>query len=236
MVDTLSAPVEASEPYLQRHYATMISYRQFATRVKLDYTSGGQAISFTAVVRLYVDSLVWLSLQGPFSIEGVRILVTKDSINMINKLSGEYLSQSISYLQQLLPIATDINTLQYFILGYHLPTAAAKPVYRGLEDSLCVIQSQSPAYRYTSWLAPQNYTMTKSLLIDQRQSRQMNLTFEHYILEQNRPFSSERSITIRQGNRVLGLSLSYGRVKIDEPLAFPFEIQPGMKRVEEIKF
>jgi hypothetical protein len=233
--DTVSAAYNA-DPYLQKHLATQIAYQTFASRVKVAYNDGDQSQNFTAVVRMRRDSAVWLSLQGPFGIEGARILITKDTIKIINKLSGEYLCQPISYLQRILPIDPDLGLFQQFILGYYLPLRGAETRYMGMEDSLHRIQSGSARIRYQAQLSPQNYTLVKSLLTDLMLGQQMSLTFEGYNEEVGKPFSLERSIDIKQNIKTIKLQLSYTKIRVNEAMAFPFEVDPGMRQVDAIRF
>jgi hypothetical protein len=182
------------------------------------------------------DSALWISLQGPFGIEGGRILVTRDSIFVVNKLSNEYLRQPISYLSRVLPLQTNLPELQDFIMGVYLLLSHAMPDYRGMEDSLHIIRAESPQFLYQSALYPQNYTLAKSVLTDKMLSQQMSITFTGYSQEQGRPFSSERSIDIRQGSKNLNLHLVFTKIKVNEVLNFPFEIGAGMKEVSTIRF
>jgi len=73
-------------------------------------------------------------------------------------------------------------------------------------------------------------------LTDKMQGQQMNLTFEGYQQEQGKPFSNERSIDIRKGDKKLKLHLVFTKIKVNEVLSFPFEIGPGMSPVDRIRF
>ena len=221
---------------IQKSRENKLNYDWFSSRIKVEYNDNNLSQDFTAAVRMRRDSLLWISLQGPFGIEGGRILVTRDSIFMINKLSGEYMRQPISYLAKLMPVQTNLTQLQDFLLGYYLLFAGSTPEYRGFQDSFHVLQSESPQFRYQTRLFPQNYTLAKSVLTDKMLSQQMNITFEGYSNEQGRPFSNERNIDIKQGNKGISLHLVFTKIKINEVLNFPFEIDPALKEVDSIRF
>lgn len=221
---------------IQKVNTNRITYDWFGTRIKVEYSDGNQSMDFTAVVRMRRDSTLWISLQGPFGIEGARILISRDTIRMVNKLNNEYLCQPISYLSSVLPMQTDMTLLQDFILGYYMQFAGVPTEYRGLEDSLHLLQSESAQMRYRAHINPQNYTLAKTLLTDKMVKQEMRITFDGYSAEQGHPFSAERNIDLKQGNKVFTLHLSYTKVKVNEPLAFPFDVDPSMKRVDKIGF
>jgi hypothetical protein len=214
----------------------MIDYDWFSSRIKVEYSDNTISQDFTAVVRMRRDSMMWISLQGPFGIEGGRILVTRDSIFVVNKLSNEYLRQPISYLAKIMPIQTNLPELQDFIMGYYLLFTHAVPEYMGMVDSMHQVRAESPEFRYGSDLYPQNYTLAKSVLTDKMLNQQMNITFGGYSQEQARPFSTERNIDIKQENKNINLHLVFTKIKVNEVLNFPFDIGAGMKEVDSIRF
>jgi len=222
--------------YIQKSRDNKIDYDWFSTRVKVEYSDNNLSQDFTAAVRMRRDSALWISLQGPFGIEGGRILITRDSIFVINKLSNEYLRQPISYMSKVMPIQTNLPELQDFIMGAYLLFKHAAPNYRGMEDSLHIIRAESPEFLYQSALNPQNYTLAKSVLTDKMLSQQMNITFTGYSQEEGKPFSNERSIDIKQGSKNLNLHLVFTKIKVNEVLSFPFETGAGMKLVDKIRF
>lgn len=213
-----------------------MDYDWFSSRIKVEYNDNNLSQDFTAAVRMRRDSVLWISLQGPFGIEGGRILITRDSILVVNRLSNEYLRQPISYLTKIMPMQTNLPQLQDFLLGYYLLFTGASPDYRGREDSLYLIHAESPQFSYHSSLYPQNYTLAKSVLTDKMLSQQMNVTFTGYSQEQGKPFSNERSIDIKQGTKLLSLHLVFTKIKVNEVLNFPFEIGAGMKEVDSVRF
>jgi hypothetical protein len=233
--DTIAVTNEAYS-YIKKSRDNSINYDWFSSRIKVEYSDNELSQDFTAVVRMRRDSILWISLQGPFGIEGGRILVTRDSIFMVNKLSNEYLRQPISYLSKVMPIQTKLQELQDFIMGYYLLFTHAVPDYRGMRDSLHIIRAESPEFLYQSCLFPLNCTMAKCVLTDKMQGQQMNLTFDGYQQEQNKSFSHERNIAINKGSKKLNLHLVFTKVKVNEALSFPFEIGPGMSEVDRIRF
>ena len=220
---------------IQKSRDNDIDYDWLTTRVRVEYNDENLSQDFTAVVRMRRDSVLWISLQGPFGIEGGRILVTRDSIFVINKLSGEYLRQPISYLSKVMPMQTDLSHLQDFIMGNYLLFSGASPDYRGMEDSLHLIQTESPVFRYRAKLYPQNYTLAQSVLTDKMMGREMSVTFGGYSQEMGKPFAGDRNIDIK-GAKHVSLHLTFSKIKVNEILSFPFDIDPGLRQVGQIRF
>jgi hypothetical protein len=52
------------------------------------------------------DSLIWISVNGALGIEGMRVLIDKDSVRILNKLDKEYQVRSLEYLTRSRSITT----------------------------------------------------------------------------------------------------------------------------------
>ncbi|MBS1686048.1 MAG: DUF4292 domain-containing protein [Bacteroidetes bacterium] len=226
----------AEDSMLRLADANRIAYKYFATRVRVSYSDGKTELDFTAVIRMKRDSVIWLSLQGPFGIEGARVFISRDTVRIVNHLSNEYTCQPLSSLARLLPVQASVPELQDFLLGYYMHLSGLDPQYLGMEDSLHIIRAESAQLLYGAFLYPQNYTMAKSLLTDKMVGQHMSITFGGYATEAGHPFSEDRTIALKQGDQAYTLHLSYSKVRIDEPLDFPFEVSPGMKRSDRIRF
>src|SRR4051812_40968596 len=77
-----------------------IDFATFNARVRLKYEGMEGGDNGTAYVRLKKDSIMWLSVRGALGIEGFRILITKDSVMVINFLKKNIQQRSIGFLQE----------------------------------------------------------------------------------------------------------------------------------------
>src|SRR3954465_156304 len=66
------------------HY---INFKTFSAKIKVEVSDNkGKQPDITAVVRIIKDSAIWMSLSATFlNIEIYRILITKDSVILLNK-------------------------------------------------------------------------------------------------------------------------------------------------------
>jgi hypothetical protein len=103
---------------LQQVEGNRINYQTFNARVAVDYKgTDGKSHGVNANVRLYKDSLIWVSANAILGIEAMRVMVTKDSVKLLNKLDKVYSARSISYLQEITSLPLDLFTLQDMIVG-----------------------------------------------------------------------------------------------------------------------
>jgi hypothetical protein len=61
-----------------------IDFNTFSAKIKVDYTnSKGKQPNFIANIRMLKDSIIWVSLSNDIGIEGIRVLISKDSIKIL---------------------------------------------------------------------------------------------------------------------------------------------------------
>src|SRR6476660_3850832 len=59
-----------------------IDFTTFTAKVKIGYEGKENSDQATAYVRIQKDSLIWISLTGALGIEGIRVLISRDSVKL----------------------------------------------------------------------------------------------------------------------------------------------------------
>ena len=67
---------------------TPLNFTTFYGKAKADFSSERASGNVTVYIRMQKDSVIWISITGPLNIEGARVLITPDSVKIINKLEG----------------------------------------------------------------------------------------------------------------------------------------------------
>ncbi|MEG2337370.1 MAG: DUF4292 domain-containing protein, partial [Bacteroidales bacterium] len=73
--------------------------------------------SVSGQIRMVYDSILWISV-GKFGIEAIRILVSPDSLYILNKLDQSALIQDLSFVSKYLGGFKGLKHLQNILLGY----------------------------------------------------------------------------------------------------------------------
>src|ERR1043165_3119069 len=91
--------------------ANKIEFETFSAKINTDYEGGdGKKYDVNVFVRMRKDSVIWLSVNGALGIEGMRVLINKDSVFILNKLDKEYQVRSIAFLQDVAALPLDLHT------------------------------------------------------------------------------------------------------------------------------
>lgn len=206
------------------------AHQTLSMRANLVWDDGNTAQQFNANIRVQKDSVVWLSLSM-FGIEGARAFITPDSFRLINKLTAEYAVKPFSFIQNWISVPVNFLMLQELIAG-NVFSINPKANLVSTKDSLFVIYEESDRLQQKIQLDNQNYTVHNILLKDKLLNQDIAISFDAYNFSEPKPFSYKRSITITRTPTVMKLSIDVLRVKFDEELQYPFDVNEKYKRIE----
>src|SRR5688572_15206424 len=101
-----------------RMQAATIDYTTFSAKINVDYQgTDGKKYDVNANLRMYKDSVIWISITAILGIEGVRAYITKDSVKILNKQDKVYSARSVAFLQEVTALPLDLHSLQDILIG-----------------------------------------------------------------------------------------------------------------------
>lgn len=216
---------------LKKIDSNYISFKTFSAKVNVDYEGGdGKKYDVNANVRMYKDSAIWVSVNAVLGIEALRLLITKDSVKLVNKLEKTYVGRSVSYLQEVTSLPLDLYTLQNLIIGN--PVYLDSNVIR-YSTSNNIISLISLGYYFKNFLTVDagNGTLIRSKLddTDPTRSRTADLTYDDYESKKGPLFSTKRQIVVAEKTR-LDIKLEFKNYNFNEDVSFPFSVPKNYKR------
>ncbi|MEP6927220.1 MAG: DUF4292 domain-containing protein [Ginsengibacter sp.] len=205
-----------------------INFTTFSAKIKVQYEDNkGKQPDFNAFVRLYKDSVLWVSINATFlSIEAFKILITRDTIIIINKLDKKVEYHSFNYIEEIAHIPLNFSTLQDIIIGNPVYTGDSVVAYRQTENRL-LIGTVGKFFKNLLTVSADNNLIERSKLddIDIGQNRTADLTYGEYEKNNGVSFATYREITVAEKTKV-DVTLLFKQYEFNKELSFPFKV-PG---------
>lgn len=227
IVDTQQLIQEA----LQQVEANRIDYQTFNAKVAIDYKgTDGKAYGVNANIKMYRDSAIWVSANAILGIEAMRVLVTRDSVKLLNKLEKVYTARSIGYLQEVTSLPLNLYTLQDMIVGN--PVYLDSNIVRySAGNGVISLMSLGEFFRNLLLLHETDKRIIQSKLDDTNplHSRTADLWYSDYETKKGPLFATRREIAV-SGKGRLEIKLDYKNYAFDEPVEFPFSIPKNYLR------
>ena len=206
-----------------------IDFTTFTAKVKIDYEGKENSDQATAYIRMQKDSLIWISLTGALGIEGMRVLIDKDSVKLMNKLKKIVQYRSIAYLQELTEVPFDFYALQDVIVGNPVFLDSNIVSYQSTGKELLVLMVGN-VFKHLITLENNNFKVLHSKLddIDATRNRTCDITYDGYENEGNFNFSTKRKITVAEKSK-LDINLDFKSFIFNKPQDYPFNIPKNYK-------
>jgi len=223
--------LQGAASILQSLEKNRINFTTFSGKIKVQYEDkNGRQPDFNAFIRLYKDSVLWISISATFlGIEAFKILITKDSIIIVNKLEKKVEYHSFSYVESIAHIPLNFATLQDLIIGNPLYTGDSIVAFRRTENHF-LIATVGKFFKNLITVSADNNLIERSKLddIDISQNRTADLTYGDYEKNSGFYFATYREITVAEKTKV-DINLSFRQYEFNKELSFPFSIPRNYK-------
>ncbi len=209
-----------------------IDFKTFSAKIKVDIEDAkGKQPDILAVVRIIKDSAIWMSISATFlNIEVFRILITRDSVLLLNKQKKEVQFRSIDYLQDVTEIPFDFSTIQNLLVGNPVFFNESNATFRTLGN---FILASTVDKEFKNLLT---FSQDKKLLLHSKlddvnisRNRTADVTYDEYTEINGKPFSTYRQIIASEKNK-LDLRMNFKQFEFNKELSVTFSIPQNYKR------
>jgi hypothetical protein len=207
-----------------------ISFTTLSAKVNVDYVDADdKKYNVNATLRMYKDSVIWISVNAIFGIEGLRALITKDSVKILDKQNKLYTARSIKFLQDVSALPLDLSTLQDLLVGNPVFLDSNIVSYTKFDNQISLL-SIGQLFKNLISLDADNRLVERSKLddLDELRNRTCDLTYSDYDDKRGVNFPTTRKITVAEKKK-LDVRLEFKQYNFNEELNFPFSIPKNYK-------
>ncbi len=204
--------------------------------------------SFNGNLRIRKDSAIWISVSPALGIEAARILITNDSVKMLNRLGSTYFAGDFKYITSMLKADIDFDILQSLLIGndfssyendvfkasvdgkqYLLSTVRRgklKKYLKNSDDSLRILMQDI-------WLDPDNYKITKVRIKELKENRKLEAEYSDFVKVDTSFFPNKIQFIVVDEKNKIKIKIKNYKISSSCPLEFPFNVSSKYKRVKE---
>lgn len=227
-----SGEIERMRPkaLLKEVEATQIQYRTLQAKAKIEYETPDERTSFKGDLRMLKDSVIWMSIKPALGLEVARILVTPDTIKILDRINKQYLIQPYSYIEQMYQAPLDFAVLQSLVSGGLIYTNH-KELEVDIVDNHYLLVYESDSLRNTMHINPVNFTVSNLMIEDPIYQRHVRIDYTDYATVDSQLFSHQRRVKA-EAEQQYSLELDFSRVSFDRDLTFTFVVSDSYERIE----
>ncbi|HVU56126.1 MAG TPA: DUF4292 domain-containing protein [Puia sp.] len=209
-----------------------IDFQTFSARMKVHYEGGdGKDYEFNAFIHIRKDSMIWVSINAALGIEAFRLLITRDSVKILDKLKKVARLRSVSFLQEEIHLPVNFQTVQDLLLGnpIYLDTTNILFYKKDASSGMSLLSVGDLFKNYLTLNADNTLRHCKLDDVDPMRARTCDLTYGDYEQRDTLRFSTYRKISVAEKTKV-DIELGYKQFKFNENLSFSFTIPKNYRR------
>jgi hypothetical protein len=210
---------------------TPLNYTTFYGRAKVYYNSPQASGNATVYIKMKKDSVIWISVTGPLNVEGARVLITQDSIKILNKVEGSLQLNSIDQLQKITKLPLTFSDLQNVILGRaaFIGGDSSGAAYEVQRDSI-IVTATGNLLKYIYSFTKNNYQLTQSNFTTANNPSVTGATiaYNNYRPAGIMNFSTQRNVTVT-GDLPSSFELNFREYNFNQPQSFVFTVSKNYR-------
>lgn len=207
-----------------------------------------KSVSFNGNMRIIKDRAMWLSLSAILGVEAFRVIITPDSVKMINRLNKTYFRGDYQLINNLLKSPFDFDMLQALVTGndfsyyennifkvgeddltYKISTLGRKKLknYVANKDDMDKVLAQD------IWIAPGTFKIVRQQIKElSKQNSKVTIDYSNFEALGNQLFPNLVTVVVETEQK-MSISVKYEKVTLDEEVSIPFTIPESYRPMEQ---
>jgi hypothetical protein len=208
-----------------------LSFNTLSLKGKTNLVLDGDEKDVTLSIRILKDQKIWVSITGFGGIEGIRAVITPDSLMMRNNLQKTYLKKPFSYIYGFTNKQVNFGLLQSIFSGNTI-TDFMNPNSALIQNNgVWVLSGTSGDLAYRS-VFNTLLKVAETALNDPKAAQALKVTYGDYTPVNSALFPSSLKINSMSGPKKIDLSITFNKIESNIALDYPFSIPKNYELIK----
>jgi hypothetical protein len=204
--------------------AGQTTFKTFSGKASTALNINGNSNDVTLNIRIKSGEKIWVSVTAIAGIEVARILITPDSLLMINRLESVYLKKSFAYINDYAGNQINYKTLESLLIGNAIPEILTeKADLQTNADNGFTLSGNLNNLAYKLLVSPEMKAIQTNLN-NQDEGQSLLVNNKTFIQSGIKALPSEIDLASVVKDKKIQVNLHYSKLEFDKPLEFPFTI------------
>lgn len=220
---------------------SQLQFKTLSAKAGISFFVNDRKTTFNVNLRMFSDSAIWISITPLLGIEMARVLITKDSVKVIDRLDKQYFLGNFDYINKKFNLDIEFAVLQSLLIGnkiiyeeddkdlkfaidkdrYYLGNLRKRKAKKVDENPQKIERKNEELV--SIWLNPENFKITELILTDLTADRFIKGEYSDHQLVNGQLFPMKLDFSI-QSERPSNIIIEYTRVQLNEEMNLPFNI------------
>lgn len=200
-----------------------LTFHTFSGRAKAKIEFEDNKHDATAHIRIDRDKAIWISVTSLFNIEVARVLITPDSVRILNKFPRrELIEKPFSYIYQYVNPGMSFRTLQDILVGnVSTELLRSEEVQIATSDEEVIIVGSKGGLTFQYGM--NEFQRPFATIIEDKQiDQQLDVAYNQYSDVDGHVFPQRFVLHIAGDGMEIKADLEYNRLRFNERIDMPF--------------
>ncbi len=205
-----------------------LKYQWFGTKAKIKFEDNKNKVAFSAVIRMKKDSLIWMKLKK-MNVEGLRVRITPETIEIINRQESAYLKKPFSFLKNEFGLEVSFSDLQNLIVG--------NPFFYENQKFISAVESNQNVLKTPSalksvlkiYMAPENFLLNE--IRGSADNNSVSIEYADYTELSNQKIAITKDVHVdSEESGIIKIKMSFSKMTLDEVQKVGFSVPDSYRR------
>ena len=211
-----------------------LDFDYLSIKSKIELKEENKTTEATAVIRIKKDSIIWFNLSGALGVQGMRGIITQDTVYVINRVEKQYSVFSFEGISEEFNFPIDYALVQSMVVG-NMPRPEFKKQNVNHKNDQFIIKQNINNIHIENFIDDSNMKLVEIQVTEKETDNALKLLYKDFreINKQAFPFSAFVSLIHNNefGQLETQMNIEHTRVETpDKPLKFPFSIPDRYER------
>lgn len=205
----------------------------------------GKSNSFNITLKIKSDSIIWIYISPLLGLEAARVLITKDSLKLMDRINKKYKLADFKYINEIVRINVNYEIIQALLTGnffayrnenkfasvyledryFILSTLSKHKLKRSLEEK----DPNKPVVQ-DMWIDDTQFRIIRNSIEDAKINKTMEVGYSDF-RPTEKGFFPYKSITDIKADKVVHVEIEFTKLTLGEPQDFPFTIPESYEKM-----
>jgi hypothetical protein len=202
-----------------------------------NYDNNNQNLPLKGIIKSEQNKFIWISVRPIMGIEVSRILITTDSVKVIDRVKSEYFITDYKYFKKQYGMDLNFKIIEAILFNklFLYPTQNVYQNYNVVNIEETKLLSSTGIFNNVNQSHKisfsENYSIYKNELKFFEKMQSLIISYSDYDKINNTIFPNTVSIDVIDNKNTIKLLVSYKNIELNQPVSYQFEIPENFKPI-----
>jgi hypothetical protein len=171
--------INAEQTILSNIDANINNFEFYQAKANASYQDDKQSVNLDITIMMEKGKYIWMSATALLGIEVARVLITPDSVQILNRLQRQYICTDFGYIQRMTNVPLKLENLQNMIVGNTIFNNSVQKSEVDTVLNALAVYTALDKQRQNTFYTPK-YKAQRTIIEDRTQNRELKITYNGY--------------------------------------------------------